>query len=704
MPVISERFINIKNGYDFLLPAGIVGILVVMILPIPPMLLDIFLAFSIASSLLILFLAVHVKRPVDFATLPAVLLLTTLMRLGLNVASTRLILLHGAEGPGAAGTVIRSFGAFVVGGSYAVGFVVFLILVIINFVVITKGAGRIAEVAARFTLDAMPGKQLAIDADLNAGLIDGHEAMKRRSMVAREADFYGAMDGASKFIRGDAIACILIAILNITGGLIIGVFQHGLPVAEAARTYTLLTIGDGLVAQIPALIVSTAAGLVVSHTNSEAGLSESLGRQFTIHPRPIFIASAIMFAFGLVPGFAHLAFFVMAAITAGVGYLVYRGAVRAGAAAVAEQTNLSDGRERAVSAYPSEAGGETVEEVTLVDAIGLDVGYNLVPLIDADASGELLERIKAIRRQFAEEKGLSVPPIRITDNLGLKPTEYLIFMRGVEVARGRLMSGHSLAVDSGVAKKDRPLEGVSAIDPAFGLPSIWIRDSQGAQARTQGYTVVSHAAVVATHLTGIITAHAQELLGRQETQNLLDMVSRTHPRLVEELVPGRMPLAAVQKVLQNLLAERESIRDIQTILEALADRAPQISDIELLTEYVRIALSRRISRDHQAADGVIHAIALSQEVEDAVVSSAQTGHDGILLAMEPASAERVIAGIKDALDATIAMDVKPVIIVSGRARRFVRRLVARRLPGLGVLSYDEISAGVEVRTLRVVGM
>jgi len=693
MAVTTEKILRITKGYDFLLPAGVVGILIVMILPIPPFLLDIFLAFSITASLLILLLAVYVKRPIDFATLPAVLLLATLLRLGLNVASTRLILLHGAEGPGAAGQVIRSFGTFVVGGNYAVGLVVFLILVIINFVVITKGAGRIAEVAARFTLDAMPGKQLAIDADMNAGIIDGAQARTRRALVAREADFYGAMDGASKFVRGDAVACILITILNITGGLIIGVFQQGLPIAEAARIYTLLTIGDGLVAQIPALIVSTAAGLVVSHVNSEAGLSESLGRQFTVHSRPLFIASAIIFAFGLVPGFAHTAFFVMGAITAGVGYLVHRAAPRSDAAVAAELFP------------PAEAPSpRPVEGAALVDAIGLDVGYNLIPLIDPDAQGELLERIGAIRRRFAEETGLAVPPIRIRDNLKLKPAGYRLSLRGVEAAGGILMSGHSLAVDPGNARKDRPLEGVSAVDPAFGLPSIWIKDQDAERARNQGYTVVSHAAVIATHITGIITAHAHEFLGRQETQTLLDTVARTHPLVVEDLVPARMSLAVVQKVLQNILRERESIREIQTILEALADRAPEICDVELLTECVRMALSRRISRDHQAADGAVHAIALSQEVEDAIVSSAQTGHDGIIVAMEPSSAERVIAGIKDALDATAAMDVKPVLIVSGRARRFVRRLVDRRFPALGVLSYDEIAAGVEVKTLRVVGL
>ncbi|MBI5886840.1 MAG: flagellar biosynthesis protein FlhA [Deltaproteobacteria bacterium] len=694
MAVSIEKIFRITKGYDFVLPAGVVGILIVMILPIPPFLLDILLAFSITASLLILLLAVYVRRPIDFATLPAVLLLATLLRLGLNVAATRLILLHGAEGPGAAGEVIRSFGSFVVGGNYAVGLVVFLILVIINFVVITKGAGRIAEVAARFTLDAMPGKQLAIDADMNAGLIDGAEARSRRALVAREADFYGAMDGASKFVRGDAVACILITILNITGGLIIGVFQHGLPIAEAARAYTLLTIGDGLVAQIPALIVSTAAGLVVSHVNSGAGLSESLGRQFTVFSRPIFIASAIIFAFGLIPGFAHTAFFLMGAVTAGAGYLVHRAAKRSGAAAAVSQR---------APLPPSPLPGQ-VEEAGLVDALGLDVGYNLIPLIDPDAQGELLERVAAIRRQFAVEAGLAVPSIRIRDNLKLKPTEYRLSIRGVEAAGGRLMSGHSLAVDPGNARKDRPLEGVSTVDPAFGLPSIWIKDQYAERARNQGYTVVSHAAVIATHITGMITAHAHELLGRQETQTLLDVVARTQPRVVEDLVPGRMSLAAVQKVLQNILRERESIREIQTILEALADRAPEICDVELLTEYVRMALSRRISRDHQAADGAVHAVALSQEVEDAIVASAQTGADGVIVAMEPASAERVLAGIKEALDATAAMDIKPVLVVSGRARRFVRRLIGRRFPALGVLSYDEIAVGVEVKTLRVVGL
>lgn len=695
MAGLTDSIVKIQKGYEFVLPAGIIGILAVMILPIPPMLLDLFLAFSITSALVILLLAVYVKRPVEFATFPAVLLLTTLMRLGLNVASTRLILLHGAEGPGAAGAVIRSFGTFVVGGNYTVGFVVFLILVIINFVVITKGAGRIAEVAARFTLDAMPGKQLAIDADMNAGLIDGAEAMRRRGLVAREADFYGAMDGASKFVRGDAIAGILITLINIVGGLVIGIFQQGLPVAEAARTYTLLTVGDGLVTQIPALIISTAAGLAVSHVNTETGLGESLGRQFTVYSRPVFLASGIIFAFGLVPGFAHFAFFVVAALTAAVGYGIYK------VSALRERE-----KEAEVEATASESfvATDPAGAITLIDTLGLDVGFSLIPLIDPSGPAELVERIKAIRRQFAQESGISVPFIRIGDNLRLGPTEYVFYIRGVEAARGRLLSGHSLVIDPDSARKGAALEGVPAVDPAFGLPSIWVRDGDVERARGQGCTVVGHAAVIATHVTEIIKTRAHEILGRQETQDILDAVCRTHPLVVGDLVPARLSLGAVQKVLQNLLRERESIRDIQTILETLADRAAQTSDVELLTEYVRIALSRRISRDHQAMDGAIHAVALSQEIEDVVLTSAHEGVGGTLLAIDPQSASRIIGGIKDAIESTSTRDIRTVLIVSGRCRRLIRRLVEKQMPAVTVLSYDEIADSIDVRTLRVVGL
>ncbi|MBI5561962.1 MAG: flagellar biosynthesis protein FlhA [Deltaproteobacteria bacterium] len=697
MADMTENILSMRRGYELALPAGVIAIVALMILPVPPFLLDLGLAFSITASLVILFLAIYVRRPLEFATFPAVLLLTTLLRLGLNVASTRLILMRGSEGPGAAGEVIRSFGTFAVGGNYAVGFVVFLILVIINFVVITKGAGRIAEVAARFTLDAMPGKQLAIDADLNAGLIDGTEAMERRRLVSREADFHGAMDGASKFVRGDAIACILIAVINIVGGLIIGVFQHGMPIAEAARTYTLLTIGDGLVAQIPALIVSTAAGLAVSHVNADYGLGESIGRQFTIQHKPIFIASAVMFALGLIPGFAHFAFFALGAATAGMGYLVYLGA----------KTRALDAAPlvSAVAAPQPDAG------IAPVDALGLDVGYGLIPLIDADAgegAGELLERLRAIRGQFAEETGISVPSIRIRDNLRLGPTEYVFHLRGVEAARGRLLAGHSLVVDPGNARRGGTLniEGIPAVDPAFGLPSVWVKDADGERARAHGYTVVSHAAAITTHVTEMIKGHAHELLGRQETQDLMNAAARTHPALAAEAVL-RAGLGGIQKVLRNLLRERESIRDLQTILETLAEPPEgkdEPFDAWVLTECVRASLARRISRDHQDKAGVIHAIALTREIEDAITSSARPTPGGILIAMEPALSQRIVGGIKDALDAAASRDVKPVVLVSAEARRFVRRLVENALPALAVLSYNEIVPNAGVKTLKVVSL
>src|SRR3990172_7244866 len=573
-----------KRGADLALPLGIVGILFVMILPIPTLLLDLFLTFNITAAIIILLVAVYVKKPLDFSTFPILLLVTTLFRLSLNVASTRLILLHGAEGPEAAGQVIKSFGNFVVGGNYAVGFVVFAILVIINFMVITKGAGRIAEVAARFTLDAMPGKQMAIDADLNAGLIGDEEARKRRKEVALEADFYGAMDGASKFVRGDAVAGILIAVINIIGGIIVGGLQQGLPVTEAAATYTLLTVGDGLVAQIPALVLSPAAGIVVSNVNSGTGLSESIGKQFVLNPKPILIASGILFIFGLVPGLPHVAFLVLSIATGAVGYLVYKNSE-------ARDAQEASDKEKAARPAPKK---EAADEVPLIDTLSLEVGYRLIPLVDSSEGGELLERIKAIRRQFAEDMGIMVQPVHIKDNLQLKPSEYVFLVKGVEVARGELLAGHSLAIDPGTAQPR--LYGLATTDPAFGLPSIWVADTQVEKAQLMGYTVVNHSAVIATHVTEVIRSHANEILGRQEVQGLLDKAAKTHPKVVEELVPGLMSLGAVQKVLQNLLKERVSIRDLQTVLETLADYATMTKDNDLLTEYVRMNLARQISK------------------------------------------------------------------------------------------------------------
>lgn len=691
MAGVLENLSRFKKGAELIVPLGIVGILFVMILPVPPLVLDLLLTFNITVAIIMLLVAVYITRPLDFATFPILLLVTTLFRLALNVASTRLILLHGAEGPSAAGQVIKSFGNFVVGGNYAVGFVVFSILVIINFVVITKGAGRIAEVAARFTLDAMPGKQMAIDADLNAGLIGEDEARRRRKSVSLEADFYGAMDGASKFVRGDAVAGILITVINIVGGLIIGVLQQGLPIGTAAQTYTLLTVGDGLVAQIPALIISTAAGVVVSNVATEAGLSESIGKQFIVNPKPIFIAAAILFVFALIPGLPHLAFLVLAVATGGVGYLVSKTA--------AQKAAEEEERERAEAAKP-QAKKESADELPLIDTLGLEVGYRLIPLVDSSEGGELLERIRAIRRQFAEEMGVSVPAIHIKDNLQLKPSEYVFLVKGIEVTRGELLIGHSLAIDPGNAQGG--LDGVETVDPAFGLPSIWVPDSQQQKAQMLGYTVVNHSAIVATHITEIVKTYAHEILSRQEVQALLDKLAKTNPKVVEELTPALLSLGGVQKVLQNLLKERVSIRDLQTIVETLADFASMTKDPDLLTEYVRMNLARQISKLHQSNDAVIQAIALNHDIEETIAKSVHETPQGSFISIEPAAAQKILTRMKESLEDVMSKGHSPVLLVSHQTRRFVRKLTERSFPAIPVLSHNEIANNIRVQTLKVV--
>jgi flagellar biosynthesis protein FlhA len=693
MAGLVDNMKKLVGGYEFILPVGMVAILMVMILPIPPILLDLFLAFNITLAIIVLLIAVYLKKALDFSTFPTILLITTLFRLSLNVASTRLILLHGSEGPGAAGQVIESFGNFVVGGNYAVGFVVFAILVIINFVVITKGAGRIAEVGARFTLDAMPGKQMAIDADLNAGLIGDDEARERRKEIAMEADFYGAMDGASKFVRGDAVAGILITAINILGGLAIGVLQQGMPVGEAAMTYTLLTVGDGLVAQIPALIISTAAGIVVSSVSSEAGLSDSIGKQFAYNAKPIFIASGILFGFAVIPGLPHLAFFVLSALTAFAAYMIHRASERREAAEAATAEALKQS-----AAAPAKK--DQADEIELIDSLGLEVGYRIIPLVDPAEGGELLERIKGIRKQFIEDMGLLVPPVHIKDNLHLKPTEYVFLVKGVEVARGELMVGHSLAIDPGNAQPG--LEGVPTADPAFGLPSVWVSDSQQERAQMMGYTVVNHSAVIATHVTEIIKGYAADLLGRQDVQNLLDRVAKTLPKVVEELVPGLLSLGSVQKVFCNLLRERVSIRDLQTILETIADYAPVTKDTDLLTEYVRMNLARQISKSHQSDDMVIEVLALNQEIEDAITKSIQDTPQGAFMTIEPSVAQSIIQRIKDALEEMLGKGHQPVLLASHQTRRFVKKLIERTFPTIDVISHNEIARNVRVETLKVV--
>jgi flagellar biosynthesis protein FlhA len=667
---------------------AVLGILGVMLIPLPPLLLDLLLTTNIALSLLTLLIGMYILRPLDFAIFPSLLLLLTIFRLSLNVASTRLVLLHGNEGSRAAGEVIHAFGLFVVGGSYVVGAVVFLILVVIQFVVITKGAGRIAEVAARFTLDAMPGKQLAIDADLNAGLITDAEARGRRREIAREADFYGAMDGASKFVRGDAVAGIIITLINIVGGLSIGVLQLNLPLFEALTTYTLLTIGDGLVTQIPALIVSVAAGIVVTRAASENDLAADVARQFGGHHRALAIAAGTLLVLGLIPGLPKTPFFLIALA---MGAVVFTGARERGKPAAAAAAAPEGGA----------AGPEKVEKLLALDPLELEVGYSLIPLVDQAQGGDLLDRVRLVRRQFATELGFVVPPVRIRDNLQLKPGAYAIKVRGLPVARGEILSGHFLAMNPGIATE--PLGGVATTEPTFGLPAQWIAPEKREQAQVLGYTVVDASSVITTHLTETIRRHARDLVGRQEVQALVDLLKPAHPGLAEAVGPNQLPVGLLQKVLQNLLAEGVSIRDLALILEVLTDAVATTRDPLLLTEYARQALGRALCRDLAGSDGTLRVFTLSPALEQLLSEALTDSEQGRYLALEPRTAQRVIESIGGAMTQQ-PPDGTPVLLCSPTVRPHLRRLTERYLSHLAVLSYNEIGPEVTLKALAMVEM
>ncbi|MBI3090191.1 MAG: flagellar biosynthesis protein FlhA [Candidatus Tectomicrobia bacterium] len=669
---------------------GVIGILLLMVIPMPPFLLDAFLAFSITLSLLILLIAMYVNQPLDFSVFPSVLLLVTLFRLTLNISSTRLILLRGNEGVGAAGHVIQSFGQFVVGGNYIVGFIIFSILVIINFVVITKGAGRIAEVAARFTLDAMPGKQMSIDADLNAGLINEDEARARRRAISREAEFYGAMDGASKFVRGDAIAGIVITVINIVGGLIVGVLQHNLSLATAATNYTILTIGDGLVSQIPSLITSTAAGIVVTRAASESNLGQDIIGQLLVQPRALGVAAGVLAAVGLVPGLPQVPFLGLAAVTGGVAYFLHQRQ---------RQAALQRAKERA--AAPAQAP-EAVETLLGIDVLALEIGYALIPLVDAQQHGDLLERIKSIRRQFAQDLGLVVPPIHIRDNLRLRPDEYCVNLRATEIARGELLADHYLAMDHGAGA--RAIDGLATTEPAFGLPAYWITQAQKEHAQLVGYTVVDASTVLATHITELIRQHAHQLLDRQAVQRLIDRLREENAKVVEELIPNLLTLGQVQKVLQNLLRERVSVRDLGTILETLADVALTSKDAEFLTECTRQALSRSITKQYEATDGNLHLLTLDPKLETTIAKAIQRTEHGSYLALEPAVAQQLIWKLSQALEQFSGLQAQPVILSAPTIRSQLKRLTERFLPNLAILSHHEVAPSAKVQTLGVVSL
>ncbi len=668
----------LKKRSDMALAVCMVAVLGIMLLPVPAFGLDILLSISISIAIVVLLTSVYIRKPLDFSVFPSLLLMVTLYRLSLNIATTRIILLKGSEGPDAAGHVIRSFGNFVVGGNYAVGLIVFLILVIINFVVITKGAGRIAEVAARFTLDAMPGKQMAIDADLNAGLIDEETARKRRESIAHEADFYGAMDGASKFVRGDAVAGLIVTAINIVGGLLIGVLQKDMPLADAAKTYMLLTVGDGLVSQIPALLVSTAAGIVVSRAGSDTDLGEEVKRQMFINPKALSTASGLLFMLALVPGLPHIPFFLISLTAGSVAYLVSR------KPAETEEAPLE----------PRPESEPSIESYLELDPLSLELGYGLIPLVE-EPGGQVLGKIKAMRRQIAQELGFIVPPVHIKDNLQLRAHEYNFQIKGIEIARGEVLIGKWLAVAGTEGQTD--LEGIPTKEPAFGLPAFWIESKDVESAQAKGYTVVDPSTVIVTHLTELLRKHGWEVLTRVETQNILDNVTKSYPRIVEELIPTILPLGTVQRVLQNLLRERVPIKDMITILETLIDHGSRVKDPETLTEYVRQSLSRVITRQYTLPDGTLPVLTLDPVIEKEIMEAVESGSG-----MSPQLIQRLLKGIEKVIEGNRQKKTQPVLICSPAIRRHLRNIADRFMPSLVILSSNEISSNTKIYSLGMV--
>jgi flagellar biosynthesis protein FlhA len=669
-------------------PILIVLILAMMVLPLPPFLLDILFTFNIAMAIMVLLVSMNTLKPLDFASFPTVLLISTLLRLSLNVASTRVVLMEGHTGPDAAGKVIESFGHFLVGGNYAVGIVVFAILVVINFMVITKGAGRIAEVGARFTLDAMPGKQMAIDADLNAGLIGEDEARRRRAEVAQEADFYGAMDGASKFVRGDAVAGIIILAINLIGGFVVGVLQHNLDLAAAAKTYTLLAIGDGLVAQVPALVISTAAGLVVSRVTSNENIGQQLVKQLLTSPQVLLLTAAIIGMMGLIPGMPHFAFLLLAGVMAWFAYFLLQRAKK-----VAEQPVVET-----VVAPPSEAPEASWEDVAQVDVLGLEVGYRIISLVDKAQDGDLLRRIKGIRKKFTQEMGFLPPPVHIRDNLDLRPNAYRITLKGAEIGVGEAYANMFLAINPGSANGMLP--GMQTTDPAFGLPATWIEADMRENAQAMGYTVVDAGTVVATHMSHLIHTHAAELLGRQELQQLLDHISKLAPKLTEDLVPKLLPLSTVQKIMQNLLDEGMHIRDMRTILETLAEHATRTQDAMVLTGLVRVALGPAIVQQFYPSAQELQVIGMDKELEHVLSQAIQAGGGS---AIEPGLASTLLREARSAAETQEQMGLPTVLLVPGQIRDLLARFLKRSLPQLKVISHEEVPGFKTVRVTSLVG-
>jgi flagellar biosynthesis protein FlhA len=680
--IVSE----LVGSSSAMMALGVIGILMVMMIPLPTLLLDILLTFSITISIIILLMAMYVLKPLDFSIFPSILLIVTLLRLSLNVASTRIILLHGNEGTTAAGQVIHAFGTFVVGGNYVVGLIVFMVLVLINFIVITKGSTRVAEVAARFTLDAMPGKQMSIDADLNAGLISDTDARRRRGDLEKETNFYGAMDGASKFVRGDAVAGIVITLINIIGGLIVGVVQKGMPAIDAARNYTLLTVGDGLVTQIPALIVSTAAGMLVTRSAASSDLGEEVRNQLQIQPKAIATAASIILIFALIPGMPKLSFIL---VSAGIGYMGYK---------FYRSADKSRATEEEVMPVPVQEEPEDL--LTPLDVLALEVGYGLIPLVDTGQGGELLQRIKTMRKQLALEMGFIVPAIHIRDNLQLNANRYSVVLKGVEIASGDLMLGHFMAIQTD--DQGSKIKGIETKEPAFGLPAVWIPEKEKDSLSSKGYVVVDPPTVITTHLMEIIKLHADELMGRKEVQALIENLSRMYPKVIDDLVPKTVPYGILQKVMQRLLRERVSLRDLYSIIETLSDYVPMTKNVDVLTGYVRQALARTITKQYLDQAGGLTVMMISPDIEDTISQSIQHTEHESYLNPDPIMIRKIVNNVQKLINPFTAKGLQPIILCSPSIRIHLRNIVEKFFPNIVVISHNEVMRETAIKSLGMV--
>ncbi|HUO69157.1 MAG TPA: flagellar biosynthesis protein FlhA [Solirubrobacteraceae bacterium] len=686
----AETVRRLLRHSDLIAAVAVVVVITMLVIPLPPPIIDLFITLNISAALAIVIATMYLTKALDFSVFPSLLLLTTMFRLAINVSVTRLIL-----STGDAGSVVKAFGHFVVGGNVVIGLVIFLILVVIQFVVVTNGAGRVAEVGARFTLDAMPGKQMAIDADLNAGLITDEQARNRRAEIAREADFYGAMDGASKFVKGDAMAGVLIVFINLIGGIVVGMLQHGMSFQEATQTFSLLTVGDGLAAQIPALLISVATGIIVTRSASEDDLGSDIAHQILRQRRAPLVAGGVIICFALIPGLPKLPFLFVGAIFASIGWAIRNGMPDEIAAAQAAAALPAPEEET-----PTVSKDSVIKELPL-DPLELGIGFGLVPLVDRRSGGTLVRRVSMIRRQIAGELGMVIPPVRIHDEIDLDSHEYVFKVRGSEVARGRIMAGHKLAMDPGDVGGTLP--GIPTTEPAFGLPAIWVQENLHAEAEALGYTVVDGESVIVTHLTETIRRNAAQLLTRQDVKQLLDQLKETNEAVVSEIVPDVLSLGEIQRVLQALLSEGVSIRDLGAIVEAVGDKARITRDPGLLAEYARQALGRAITAPYLDAQQTLHAITLDPSIEQEVATSITQTTDGEYLAMEPARAHAVLGALRAESDQAAARGAsRPVLLCSARVRRHIRRLVEQAVPHLAVCSYNEIAPGINVETIGVV--